>query len=70
MKSLLINGVEYANILSTNVPARIDGTYFIDYIPRNKFGNFIIEGVTNWMDTIAVDTITINGSYNFTGRIL
>lgn len=68
VNSLLINGVDYSNQTVTTFPEPINGMYFFDYVPRNWKGRLDIFGTTNWMDTVKVDTIVINGSYSFSGR--
>lgn len=72
LKELNINGQNYSNSYITHIPTKINGMYFIEYIPRNKFGHFEMVGITNWDDTLNIeepktDTTTITMPFNFNG---
>lgn len=72
MKSLTINGVEYANAWSSSMPTPVDGNkYFVYYSPKNKFAHFEIDGTNDWSggggDPVPVDTIAIDLPYEHNG---
>ena len=73
MKFLKINNQDYANQYITYIPVKVNGMYFIDYIPRNKSGHFEMVGNTNWEDTVIVeqphiDTLSILLPYVHEGK--
>ena len=62
-ETFTINGVSYTNQWSNQMPARIDGKYYIRYVAKQSWAQLQINGSNGSSDAVSYTlTVSINGS--------
>jgi endoglucanase len=60
MQRVEINGVDYTNTWSNQMPDRIDGNYYIDYLGQYSWSHLEVNGSGGDTQTIAVTGVTLS----------